>query len=314
MSPEEVQQATAAAQAFVTKDVPLLTSFNMLPRLTVRYPQRALTSLGSHGQGWWPDPASTAQDRDPAFDSVIVIWDPRATDQNTGEYMWIGSAAGLTPSMGMGQTYTTLIVEAATSYGHRNVFKHEWGHSILEYFDAIGTAPKPKVENHSDGTQYVNCVTGQPYVWEDESPAAPIPNSIYNNATGFTHDYYSGTTASAADSQRCLGIDRAAWARGGPATHPSTAEAFSSRQRILAIIDHVAALTASDQLAMHNSRVLQQALKLAEKDLRKGWKWLAVVRLKVVALHLEWLLKRKALAPQAAELLLAAVRAAIACR
>ena len=44
--------------------------------------------------------------------------------------------------MGVGQMYTTLIVEAATLYGHLNVFKHEWGHSILDYFDAAGTSPE----------------------------------------------------------------------------------------------------------------------------------------------------------------------------
>jgi hypothetical protein len=195
----------------------------MVPTITVRYPDRALTELSPNGGGWWPSPANTAAERDPAFDSVIVIWDPRATDQITGQYTRIGSAAGLTPAMGNDQTYTALIIEAAFSYGHRNVFKHEWGHSILEYFDAAGTAPKPKVQNHTNASQYVNCVTGASYVWVDETNGNPIPNSIYNNDSGFTHDYYSGTTATANDPTRCLGINAQAWAFGGSVSNSATA-------------------------------------------------------------------------------------------
>ena len=140
--------------------------------------------------------------RDPAFDAVWVIWQPNVVDQATGEPLWIGSAAGLTPAMGTDQTYMTLIVDAATTYGHLNVFKHEFGHSITEYFDAAGTAPKPKVENHTVAGSYVHCGTGEAYIWVDESDANPIPNSIYNDAFGFTHDYYSGTTALAAPPGR----------------------------------------------------------------------------------------------------------------
>jgi hypothetical protein len=222
MTPDEKDQAASAATQFVKTDIPALTSGNMIPILTIRYPDRALTELGPNAGGWWPAPENTATERDPAFDSVIVIWDPRCIDQNTGEPIWIGSAAGLTPNMGTGQTYTTLIIESAISYGHRNVFKHEYGHSILEYFDAAGTAPKPKVENHTDATQYVNCHTGQYYIWEDETDANPIPNSIYNNDSGFTHDYYSGTTALAYQPSRCLGITPDAWASGGPVSKPGT--------------------------------------------------------------------------------------------
>lgn len=314
MAPGEVTQAADAATQFVTKDIPQLSSFNMMPRLTIRYPQRPLSSLGPNGGGWWPDPGSTAQDRDPAFDSVIVIWDPRATDQATGQPIWIGSAAGLTPNMGNEQTYTTLIIEAATSYGHRNVFKHEFGHSLLEYFDVIKSSPKPKVENHTDASQYVNCQTGKPYVWEDETLANPIANSIYNNTSGFTHDYYSGTTALATDPSRCLGIARAMWAYGGPITHPGSDPDYTNAQRIQAIIDQMAALADNGQLPAHHSRALQQALKLAAKDLARHWHWLAAVRLKVVALQIQGLVKHKALSPQVADLLLAAVKTAMSCR
>lgn len=226
MTPAEVQRATLAATQFVETDIPALTSGNMIPELTIRYPDHPLTQLDPYTQGsWWPSPAMTAADRDPAFDSVIVIWDPRVVDQYTGTSYWIGGAAGLTPSMGTGQTYAAIIIEA-TGYGHRNVFKHEWGHSILSYFDAIGTAPKPAVTNHAEVNQYVHWPTGDAYVWIDETDANPIPNSIYNNESGFTHDYYSGNTATADEPTRRLGITPEAWMLGGPVTKPG-ASSFS---------------------------------------------------------------------------------------
>ena len=86
------------------------------------------------------------------------------------------------------------------------------------HYDAAGTAPKPPVENHAVVGQYVNCKTGAAYVWVDETDANPVPNSIYNNDAGFTHDYYSGTTALATDPTRCLGVTNDAWRSGGPVT------------------------------------------------------------------------------------------------
>ena len=219
MTPAEVERATLAATQFVETDIPALTSGNMIPELTIRYPDHALTQLDSFGTAWWPSAANTASDRDPAFDSVIVIWDPRVVDQYTGTSYWIGGGAGLTPPMDAGQTYATIIIEA-TGYGHRNVFKHEWGHSILFYFDAVGTAPRPTVTNHANINQYVHWPTGDAYVWTDETDANPIPNSIYNNESGFTHDYYSGNVATADEPSRRLGITPEAWMLGGPVTKP----------------------------------------------------------------------------------------------
>jgi len=246
MKQTEVDEASNAATLFVEEDIPALTSGNMIPTLEIRYPQRALTHLSPIGGGWWPSPEDTVQERDPDFDSVIVIWDPRSTDQNTGQYIWIGSAAGLTPSMGTGQTYATLIIEAAFSYGHRNVFKHEWGHSILEFFDSIGTAPKPKVENHAVAKQYVNCLTGLYYVWVDETNANPIPDSIYNNNSGFTHDYYSGLTATADAPTRCLGINRDAWSYGGPVSNSSNLPALPITRNVNDKVNFVVESTSYD--------------------------------------------------------------------
>ena len=221
MTPAEIDRATVQATQFVQTDIPALNSGNMIPELTIRYPDHPLTQLDriAHAS-WWPSPANTAPERDPAFDSVIVIWDPRVVDQYTGTAHWIGGYAGLAVAMGTGQTYAAIIIEA-TGYGHRNVFKHEWGHSILSYFDAAGTAPKPAVTNHVEVNQYVHWPTGDQYVWLDETDANPIPNSIYNNESGFTHDYYSGITATADQPTRRLGITPEAWMLGGPVTRPT---------------------------------------------------------------------------------------------
>jgi hypothetical protein len=219
MTREEAQRAATAARQFVTVDIPALTSGNMVPEVMVRFPDHALTDLSPLGEGWWPSPGDTATDRDPDFDSVIVIWDTRATDLETGEAVWIGSADGRAMDMGGTQTYLTMQIDAAINRGHRNVFKHEWGHSILFFYQAIGASPQPSVDNHAHATQYVNCRTGQYYVWQDESSDQPIPNSTYNNESGFTHDYYSGETATADEPTRCLGVPSDAWALGGPVSH-----------------------------------------------------------------------------------------------
>jgi len=248
MTQYEVDQAANAARQFVENDIPALTSGNMTPTVTIRYPDRALTKLSSNSSGWWPSPQDTIGERDPAFDSVIVIWDPRTIDLMTGQPIWIGSAAGLTPAMGTGQAYTTIIIEAAYSYGHRNVFKHEWGHSILEFFNAIGTAPRPKVQNHANANDYVNCLTHAPYVWADETEANPIPNSIYHNYSGFTHDYYSGMTATADKPTRCLGISGEAWAYGGPVANSANQSMFTPTQIINDKVNFVVQSTSFDPI------------------------------------------------------------------
>ena len=131
---DELEQAALAAKQFVEIDIPALTSGNMVPEITVRFPGRALNELSSIGEGWWPSPEDTAPERDPEFDSVIVIWDPRATDLETNNYKWIGYGDGLAANRGTGQTYFSMQLDAAVYRGHRNVFKHEWGHCILFLF------------------------------------------------------------------------------------------------------------------------------------------------------------------------------------
>lgn len=221
ISADEKARAAESARLFVEQDIPALNSGNMIPTITIRYPDHALSKLSPFGDGWSPAPQDTVLDRDAAFDSVIVIWDPRVTDVNSGEALWIGGAAGLTYGMGSGQTYFEMIIEGAAIYNHRNVFRHEWGHAILGYYDAIGVTPQPTVTNHADPSDYVHCPTGKAYVWQDETLDNLIPNSIYNNESGFTHDYYSGSTATPDQPTRCLGITPLAWATGGPVSKPS---------------------------------------------------------------------------------------------
>jgi len=221
MTQTEKDKVTYAINGFVNVDIPALNSCNMRPTVTIRYPSHALSKLSPMGcNDYAPLPSDAALDRDPAFDSVISIWDGSGTDLVTGQSMSLQGCSWAW-GMGIGQTYDAIYVDFV-QYADRNVFKHEWGHSILFYYDDAGTAPRPPVDNHINDTtnQYVNCMTGQPYILQDETDINPIPNSIYNNESGFTHDYYSGKTATANQATRCLGVTPSAWASGGPISRP----------------------------------------------------------------------------------------------
>jgi hypothetical protein len=218
MTPDERSRADSAARDFVAQDVPALTSGHMLPTIEVRYPGM-LTTLQYQANcgGWWPESSTVATD--PAFDSVIVIWDASGTDTGSGEGVHLNGdfCGGLTWYKGASQTYSGFQIDSVpTGAGYdRNVFKHEWGHAILWYFEAAGTAPSPTVNNHQPA-QYVNCTTRAAYdVVSNDTVANPVPNSVYNNHSGFTHDYYSGTT-SLQGIITCLGITAEAWDKGGP--------------------------------------------------------------------------------------------------
>ena len=219
ITPAEQKAAGTAARTFLTVDLPALSSGNATATATVRTVRRTLTQLDRIGEGWWPGPSIAAPELDPAFDAAIVIWQPMGVDAATGQPRWFGAAGGLTWPTGTGQAYSSMMLGGVVGSDSRNVFKHEFGHSLVWYFEAAGTAPSPAVNNHSDGTDYVHCGTGEHYVWVDETLSAPVPNSIYNNTSGFTHAYYSGTPALADAPGTCLGITRAAWASGTPLTH-----------------------------------------------------------------------------------------------
>lgn len=302
----DIDRTIEEARLFVEKDIPALSSGNMLPTVTVRKAKRPLTSLSRVLDGWWPAQGDVLEDLDPAFDSVIVIWEPRTHDVATGEFKWIGAAAGLTPSRGMGQTYTTLSVEYAGINGHRNVYKHEWGHSILSYFETMQVTPAPSVTNHAEAGQYVHCKTGQPYVWEDETTGQPIPNSIYSNSQGFTHDYYSGTVARAENPQVCLGVGSAAWAWGGPVTHSGSQPVFTARERMDALIEQVAGLKGATMLSPAAAGYLRAQLLVIRGGLRLWNGAVAQVGLKLFIQNVRKLVDSGKLLPTAGDLLIEA--------
>jgi hypothetical protein len=221
MTQAEVNLATNESLRFFLEDVPQLDSGYMQPTVTIRYPQRTLTQLDPPCC-YYPSNWNTAPELDPAFDSVVVIWDNSGTDIINNQSYTLSCCGGATLDYGTSQTYSTITISEIISRG-RNVFKHEWGHSILFYYNASGTAPKPAVDNHinNDSNRYVNCSTGESYILQDETDDNPIPNSIYNDQQGFTHDYYSGTTARPGDPTQCLGITQSAWASGGPVSRPT---------------------------------------------------------------------------------------------
>jgi hypothetical protein len=226
LSQAEMEKINAQTNRFVEVDIPALNSCNMEPTITIRYPDHPLTNLTPAScSDYVPSPSDVANDRDPNFDSVFTIWDGSGTDLNSGEDLSIQGCA-YAWGMGTGQTYDAIFADFVTHYNSRNVFKHEWGHSILFYYDAAGTAPDPAVNNHINSTtiQYVNCLTGESYILVDETDDNLIPNSIYNNQSGFTHDYYSGLTATADQPNRCLGITPGAWASGGPVSRPRSSQ------------------------------------------------------------------------------------------
>jgi hypothetical protein len=191
----------------------------MIPSLTIRRPAAPLSTLSKiFTRSWWPAPSDLGAERDLSFDSIIVVWQTVGVNQVSGRTEELSPEAG-----GLGyfpglHTYATAHVFGGNLFGFgRNLLKHEWGHGILFYYNSTGASPKPAVDNHISENRYVQCITGTPYLLVDES-AQEIPNSIYNNDSGFTHDYYSGTTAAADNPQQCLGITAAAWKTGGPVT------------------------------------------------------------------------------------------------
>jgi hypothetical protein len=271
MTAQEARTVAAQSRRFVEEDLPRLSSGAVAGEVTIRFPGHPLRALSPAYGGWWPSPGDTAADRDPLFDAAIVIWDPRGHDAATGEEVWLGSAGGLTQSVGTAQTYSAIVVDMFVVWNAgANVLKHEVGHALLWFHDELGVTPKPVVTNHAGPGDYVHCPTGEPYVWEDETPENPIPNSIYNDDSGFAHDYYSGTTALPADPTRCLGIGPGAWAYGGPATVNGLAWALDPGQRVLRLAQEVLRLVVSGDLPARRGVVLLQELRLAWLALDAG--------------------------------------------
>ncbi len=221
MTPEEQALAIEASKRFFESDVPTLNGGAMKPVLTIAVRTQPLTRLTPicGGTGYWPFPDDIGPDVGGRYDSVVAIWTGKGWDSETNSPAELGCYGGLAFYRGTNTAFSTFTLAVLPST-HRNAFKHEWGHSILFYYDAAGTAPKPPVDNHIGPGMYVHCGTGTPYVLIDEDDAGPVPNSIYNNRAGFTRDYYSGQTALTGQPTACLGVTPQAWASGGPVTRP----------------------------------------------------------------------------------------------
>lgn len=308
MSPADIDQTIQQARLFVEQDIPALTSGQMLPTLTVRQPQSPL------GVGRWPAPGDVLRDLDPAFDSVMVVWDSRLKDVATGESLPFGEGAATYPR-GLGQTYIALTVGSAGVGGFRNGYKHAWGDAILSYYEALQRTPLPTVTNHpTSGSAYVNCKTGQGYVWQDETNAQPIPNSIYSNTAGFTHDYYSGTVARAEAPTVCLGIGPQVWAWGGPLTHSGSTPVFTAAERVAALQAQVDGLQTAGMLGFASAQALRAPL-LAARWMVQMPRVSAQARgpLEAFTQHVQALVRQRQLLPQAGAMLVEAAAAATDC-
>ncbi len=217
--PDEVANIKNSSAGFVNSDIPALTSGTEHPTLRVKSVSRPLDSqtlTADNFGGFTPAPWTTTADQDPGYDSYIVFWQSFGWDWGPMKSDNIAHAGGLTWGRGTSPTFSAIQMPEL-AYAGRNVLKHEWGHAITFYYDARGTAPKPMVDNHQPDTS-VNCHTHNGYLHIDETASNPVPNSIYNNGSGFTHDYYSGVTAQASNPSHCIGITPAAWLSGGPVT------------------------------------------------------------------------------------------------
>ncbi|MEX8518117.1 MAG: hypothetical protein AB3X44_06350 [Leptothrix sp. (in: b-proteobacteria)] len=235
-TPAELDLVTEQARQFVVNDIPVLSSGNMLPSLTVRrasHPLNHLTLLTSTTD-WWPAWGDTADEVHDPYDSVIIIWDSRVRDVAGGDAFKLGGPVALTRVATVVPIYNTLDLASAGLDGTRHALKQNWASAVQTHYQALQVLPEPAIDVNVDSvrSQYVNCKTGHHYLWQTESAEQPIPNSIWNNSSGFMHDLYSGQVARAGAHRSCLGLGPQVWAWGGPVTHSGSKPSFTSLQRL----------------------------------------------------------------------------------
>jgi hypothetical protein len=283
----------------------MLSSGNMLPAVTVRKAPKPLKTLTPFFDGWWPAQGDVIEDLDPAFDSVIVVWEPRGHDAATGEPLTIPGDGAVTPDRGLRQTYTTMRTPYAGIDGNRSTYKQQWGVAISSYFLTMRLVSPPPVMLNPAPSQYVNCKTGAFYDLQT--------NSMYNNTAGFLHDFYSGNLALAEAPQACIGIGPQAWAWGGPVTHSGSQPVFSASDRVEALIDQIDALRDADMLSHDAAEHLRRTLKVEHHVLGTWHSPLARAGLNVFSRQVQHLVFKGQLLPHAGELLIEAAQSAQAC-
>lgn len=101
---QDIDTTLDQARRFVLRDIPALSSGNMLPEFTARLARAPLKSLSPFFDGWWPAQPDVIEELDPAFDSVIVIWKPRVRDLATGQLLLVGGDAAVALDRGLHAT------------------------------------------------------------------------------------------------------------------------------------------------------------------------------------------------------------------
>lgn len=213
---DRLEEIVRRLERFVEEELPALTAGALSPELRVDVVRSDLSTLStsSHG-GWWPALKDTVEARSDEVDSVIVVWPARPPDLVLGE---LAPTWGLTQPTANRQTYATVTAERLLETPFNDVLMHEFGHSVLYYFDALGRTGGLGT-NDLQIAEYFDMESGMRF---DEKPtwhSDMEPDPTYELDHGFTHAYMSGSLALSSNPTQRLGISSACWRLGGPVTY-----------------------------------------------------------------------------------------------
>ena len=270
-TPAELELVAEQAREFVLRDIPALSSGNMLPTLTVQHASHPLNHLTvlAPTTDWWPAWNDTADEVQGSYDSVIVIWDSRVRDITSGATFKLGGPAVLNRVATVAPIYSTFDLTSAGLDGSRNQFKQNWGSAAQIHYQALQVQPLPAIDVNVNAalTQYVNCKTGRRYLQQTEPTGQRIVNSIWNNDAGFFHDLYSGLVAQVQAPHTCLGLGPQVWAWGGPETHSGSKPVFTARQRLAEMLHQLVGLQTARMLGSLPAETLVSDLEEARWEM-----------------------------------------------
>jgi hypothetical protein len=249
---------------------------------------------------------------DPAFDSAIVIWEPRGQDVDTGQAVTIAGDGAVTLDRGLSQTYTTIRVPYAGLDGKRDTYKQQLAVGLANYFLTMRLTPPTPISFNPSPSQYVNCETGQGYALQGGG-ASSGSDPLYDTRAGVLHDFYSGKLALSEAPYECLGIGARAWAWGGPVTHSGSRPVFTAVERVEALISQIGALRDADMLSRDEARRLEQTLRIEHHALSVGHGQVGRPGLDAFVRQVRALIRAGQLLPHAGALLIHAAKAADAC-